>query len=682
MHWIDSETQALLDSLIESLPTARLLLLVNYRPEYQHGWGSKTYYTQLRIDPLPPESAHELLQALLGSDSSLAPLKQLLIERTEGNPFFIEESIRTLVESKLLAGERGNYRLARPIESTQVPATVQAVLAARIDRLPPDEKRLLQSAAVLGKDVRFVLLQAIADQSEEEINRGLVRLQAAEFLYETSLFPEIEYTFKHALTHEVAYGSVLQERRRVLHMQIVKAIERLYPDRLSEHVELLAHHASRGDLWEKAVAYLHEAGRKAAARSAYKEAASYFEQALEALRHLPESHQSLEQGLNVRVDLGPALIAMKGFGAPEVERTYAQARELCQQLGDTPQLFPVLWGLARVHDSRGELNVGRELGEQLLALAQRGKDPALLLEAHHTLWATLANHGDLTSARTHIEQGFALYDPQKHKHHAFLYGGHDPGVCCGAFATPVLWQLGYPEQALRRSQDALSLARQLSHPYSTAHALFWAAWLQYHRGEPEALQALVEESIALASEHGFSQRLAQGNIMRGWLLVEEGDKQAGIAQMLECAAAEEGRRTSVRVNVYYAALLAEAYRKTGQPVEGLKIITKALASVQQQAAFRHYEAELYRIQGELLLSQKTSNDEQAETCFKDALDISCREHAKSLELRAAMSLSRLWYDQGKKAEARQLLADIYGWFTEGFDTADLKAAKALLEELS
>jgi class 3 adenylate cyclase len=240
LHWIDSETQAVLDSLVESLPTARMLLLVNYRPEYQHSWGSKTYYSQLRIDPLPPESAGELLQALLGDDTSLLPLKPLLIERTEGNPFFLEESVRTLIETNFLTGERGNYRSAKPIERTQVPATVQAVLAARIDRLPPEEKRLLQSAAVVGKDVPFILLQAIADQTEQELRHGLTRLQSAEFLYETSLFPEIEYTFKHALTHEVAYGSVLQERRRVLHGQIVEAIERLYPDRLVEQVERIA----------------------------------------------------------------------------------------------------------------------------------------------------------------------------------------------------------------------------------------------------------------------------------------------------------------------------------------------------------------------------------------------------------------------------------------------------------
>ena len=252
LHWVDSETQSFLDSLIDSLPTAALLLLVNYRPEYRHGWGSKTYYSQLRIDPLPPESAEELLQAVLGDDASLQPLKQVLIERTEGNPFFLEESIRTLIETKVLLGERGKYHLAGSFEITRVPATVHAVLAARIDRLSADEKRLLQSAAVIGKDVPFVLLQAIAGLSEEELRRELGQLQAAEFVYETRLFPDLEYTFKHALTHEVAYGSVLQERRRALHASIAEAIERLYPDRLVEQVELLAHHAFHGELWEKA----------------------------------------------------------------------------------------------------------------------------------------------------------------------------------------------------------------------------------------------------------------------------------------------------------------------------------------------------------------------------------------------------------------------------------------------
>src|SRR6516162_990267 len=280
LHWIDSETQALLNSLVESLPTAQLLLLVNYRPEYQHGWGSKTYYTQLRLDPLPAVSADELLQALLGDDPSLVPLKSLLIARTEGNPFFLEESVRTLVETGVLVGEHGAYRLAQAILTVQVPATVQAVLAARIDRLPPEEKRLLQTAAVIGTEVPLPLLQAIAELPEDAVQRGLAHLQAAEFLYETRLFPAPEYTFKHALTHEVAYHSLLLERRRVLHARIVEALEVLAGDRVAEHVERLAHHTLRGEVWDKAVTYCRQAGEKAMARSAYHEAVGSFEQAL------------------------------------------------------------------------------------------------------------------------------------------------------------------------------------------------------------------------------------------------------------------------------------------------------------------------------------------------------------------------------------------------------------------
>jgi class 3 adenylate cyclase len=307
LHWIDAETQALLDSLVESLPTARLMLLVNYRPEYQHSWGSKTYYTQLRLDPLPPASADEFLQALLGDDPSLAPLKQLLIARTEGNPFFLEESVRTLVETGVLVGERGTYRLARPLESLQVPATVQAVLAARIDRLPAEEKRLLQTAAVIGTEVPWPLLQAIADEPEEALHRGLAHVQAAEFLYETSLFPERVYTFKHALTHEVAYGGLLRERQRLLHARIVAAIEQCDADRLADQVERLAHHALRGEVWDKTVAYFRQAGDKALARSASREAVTCFEQALVALAHLPEGRERNEQAIDVRFGLRNAL---------------------------------------------------------------------------------------------------------------------------------------------------------------------------------------------------------------------------------------------------------------------------------------------------------------------------------------------------------------------------------------
>jgi predicted ATPase len=681
LHWIDSETEAFLDSLIESLPTARFLLLVNYRPEYQHGWGSKTYYSQIRIDPLPPASAMEVLGALLGNDRALMPLKDLLIARTEGTPFFLEESVRTLVEMNVLTGERGDYRLAKSIESIHVPASVQAVLAARIDRLTLEAKQLLQCASVIGKDFPFALLPGVAELSEEELRRELGHLQAAEFIYETRLFPDLEYTFKHALTHEVAYASLLQGRRGALHARIVEAIEKLYSDRLTEQVELLAHHATRGELWDKAVEYLHQAGKKAAGHSATREAIAYFEQALESLKHLPENRFTIEKAINVRVDLGPTLISMKGFGATEVEENYTRARVLCEQFGETPQLFPVLWGLARMHDVRGELKVGRELGGQLLTLAQRVQDPALLLEAHHELWANLSALGELTAARTHTEQGFALYDPQQHKHHAFLYGGHDPGVCSGYHAAEVLWLLGYPDQALRRSRESLALARGLSHPSTMANVLFFAAWFHQHRGEWQTVEARVEEGLRLVTEQGFSRWLAQAAFLQGWLLVERGQKEAGVAQMVEALVTERAGIGVARWTALFVASLAEAYGKTGQISEGLRVVSEELANADVTECCC-YEAELHRIKGELLFKEAAADEGEAEAYFRNALKIARSQSAKSLELRAVMSMSRLWQRQGKKAEARDSLAEIYGWFTEGFDTADLKQAKLLLDELA
>ena len=679
LHWIDSETQTLLDNLIETLPTTRLLLLLNYRPEYQHAWGNKTFYTQLRVDPLPAENAGELLAALLGDYAALQPLKRILLDRTEGNPFFLEESVRALVETKFLTGERGSYRLEKPLGTTQVPATVQAVLAARIDRLPPEEKRLLQSAAVVGKDVPFALLQAIAEQSAEELRQRLTRLQAAEFLYETSLFPDLEYTFKHALTHEVAYGSLLQERRRALHAKIVEAIERLYPDRLSEHVELLAHHASRGELWEKAVEYLQQAGKKAASRSAPLEAIAHFEQALQALNHIPENRQTIEQAIRIRVDLGPLLIVTLSFAASEVEANYKKARELCDRIGNTANLFPILWGLARMHDSRGELRRGQNLGEQLLHLAQEAGDSALLLEAHHELWANLSIQGDLVSARLHIEQGFALYDREKHRHHAFLYGGHDPAVCCAFHSAEVLWLLGYPDQALQKSRDSLELARELSHSSTLSFALAFAAWFHQFRGEQHAVQERMEEGIRLATEKGLALGRANVRFLEGWLVAEGGQWQQGIAQMSNFLI--ERGRASGRWMSHCAALLADAYRKSGQPAEGLEVLNNALARVDRTDC-RYYEAELHRRKGELLLMESVPATVQAEASFQNALTVARRQSAKSWELRASMSLSRLWQRQGKRDEARKLLAEIYGWFTEGFDTADLKEAKTLLDELT
>jgi class 3 adenylate cyclase/tetratricopeptide (TPR) repeat protein len=404
LHWIDAETQALLDSLVESLPTARLLLLVNYRPEYQHGWSSKTSYTQLRLDPLPPASADELLQALLGSDPSLAPLTPLLVARTQGNPFFLEESVRTLVETGVLVGERGGYQLAKPLDTLQVPATVQALLAARIDRLAPEDKRLLQTAAVIGTEVPWPLLQVIADASDEALHRGMAHLQVAEFLYETSLFPEREHTFKHALTHEVAYGSLLQERRRVLHTRIVEAIE-AFPDRLADQVERLAHHALRGEVWDKAVAYFCQAGEKALARSANREAVTCFEQALVALERLPESHVRHEQAIDIRFGLRNALQVQLEFG--RVFTYLREAEVLAQALGDQRRLGRVAAYMANDFQAIGDLQHAVEVGQRALALAKTLGDAALQVVLHLFLSRAYYVLGDYPQAINLARQNVA-----------------------------------------------------------------------------------------------------------------------------------------------------------------------------------------------------------------------------------------------------------------------------------
>ncbi|MFQ5830292.1 MAG: tetratricopeptide repeat protein, partial [Candidatus Methylomirabilia bacterium] len=465
----------------------------------------------------------------------------------------------------------------------------------------------------------------------------------------------LEYTFKHGLTYQVTYNSLLQERRRALHARTVAALEALYPDRLAEQVERLAHHAFRSEVWPEAVAYLHQAGTKAMARSAYGEALGFFQQALSALAHLPENMETLMRTIDILVELGPALMATKGFTAPEVEASYNRARGLCDRVGGSPQLFPVLWGLWMFNQQRGQTETAQELGEQLLTVAEREGDPSLLLQAHHALWTTL----------------------QQHRSHAFRYGGHDPGVCCRNFLARTLWLLGYPDQALQSAQEALSLARELSQPLTTALALNYAAWTHYHRGEREDAAARAEGVVALAREQGFSVWMAHGSMLLGRLMVEERRGEEGIAQLHRGLAAITRQGVGGR-EVFFLCLLADAYGKQHQTEKALEVLAEALAKTETHIE-RYYEPELHRLRGELL-ADVASQD--AQTCFRQAIDVARRQSAKSLELRALISLSRLWRQQGKKEAVREILGETYGWFTEGFDTADLKEAKALLEELS
>jgi predicted ATPase/class 3 adenylate cyclase len=679
LHWIDSETQAVLDDLVESLPTARILLLVNYRPEYQHAWANKNYYIRLRLDPLPPHSAGEILNSVLGNEHGLESLKQLLIDRTEGNPFFLEESIRTLVETKVLLGERGSYRLEKPMAGTQVPATVQAVLAARIDRLPSGEKRLLQSASVIGKDFSFALLQAIVELPHEPLRHGLTHLQAAEFLYETTFFPDLEYTFKHALTHEVTYQSLLRSNRQNCHERIARILEERFPDVRETQPQLLAHHYTEASLGARAIPYWQRAGERANERAANAEAVNYFSKGLELLKAVPDTPESLQRKLSLYTLLGRTLKDVRGYGDPEVEEAYTRARELCRHIGEAPQLFPTLLGLSIYFVVRAELQTARDLGQQLLDMAHRVQDSVLLVEAHYVLGVTCFWLGEFDLARKYLERGIEQYDPHRHQSHIMLFG-QDEGVVCLCRAAVDLWYLGYPDQALTRGTEALTLAQQLSHPASLAYVLYWLAFLYHQRRELQKTREWTDASMALSAEQGFGYWPPLGTILQGWMLSEDGEVTEGIRRIRDGLVALQASGNQIQ-RAYSLGLLANAHKQLGQIDEGLTVLDDALAAIDKTAG-RWAEAELHLIKGELLMRQAASNLQQAEICFNQALAVARGQSAKSLELRAAMSLSRLWHMQGKRQEARKLLAEIYVWFTEGFDTADLKDAKALLDELT
>jgi predicted ATPase len=621
-------------------------------------------------------------------EAPLQDIKRFILEKTEGNPFFMEEIVQALVEQGVVVRDPAAGVGLRPVPTinlaeVRVPATVQGILSSRIDHLSPDDKALLQTLAIMGKEFSFSLLTQVVSKPEAELQTQLAHLQAAEFIYEQPAFPEPEYTFKHALTQEVAYHSVLIERRKGLHERTAQAIEGLFPARLEDHYSELAYHYSRSGNTPKAVEYLHLAGQQAVQRSANAEAITHLTTALELLSALPDTPERAQRELGLHLTLGPVLMNSRGFAAPEVGVLYTRARELCPQGGDPTQLFPVLFGLWLFSFLRAELPRARELGEQLLRLAQQAHDATLLLAAHRALGPTLLWQEELPLAREHLEQGIALYDPQQHRSSAFVYG-IDLGMTCRSFAAWVLWFLGYPDQALQRSHEAITLAQELSHPYSLGFALEFTADLHQFRRERRLAQERAEAAMALAAEQGFPLALSQAASLRGWALAEQGQGAEGIAQIRQGLATWRATGAELR-QTYFLTLLAEAYGTGGQVAEGLRVVAEALAVV-DKAGERLWEAELYRLKGQLTLRSSISHlssqvEEEAEACFLKAIEIARRQQAKSLELRAVMSLSRLWQQQSKKDEAQQMLSEIYGWFTEGFDTKDLREAKALLAEL-
>jgi predicted ATPase len=678
LHWTDPTTLEFMNLLIDQTPTASLLVLLTCRSHFQPAWHHRSYLTEITVNRLSPTQVEQIVHGM--TDGKTLPHEVLaqIVAKTDGVPLFVEEITKAILEAGQLTARDGHYALTGAFSTFAIPATLQDSLMARLDRLVT-AKAVAQYAAVIGRQFAYDVLQAVSQLDEATLQRELGRLVEAELLYQRGLPPQAYYFFKHALIQDAAYESLLKSTRQQYHQRIAQVLEAQFPETAETQPELLAHHCTEAGLTGQSVAYWYKAGQRAIERSAHMEAINHLTKGLELLKTLPETPQRLQREVDMHIALGASLTATKGYAAPEVEQTYRYARQLCQHLEDPYQLFPVLRGLYGYYHVRAALQTAHGLGEQLLTLAQQVQDGGMLPAAHRALGATLHLLGAVAAAHTHYAQGIALYDLQQHRAYAFLYG-EDAGVVCGSHDAWALWHLGYPDQGLTRSQEAVTLARQVAHPFSLSFVLSFAATLHQFRREVRATQEYAEAAIRLATEQGFSFWMAFGSILRGWALARQGQAQKGIEQLHQGMMAR--RATGAELGrTYWLALLAEAHGTMGQPKAGLNALAEALTQAERTGE-RWYESELYRLKGALLLQQSSDHHAEAENCFHHALDIARTQQAKSFELRAATSLARLWQQQGNRQEARDLLAPVYNWFTEGFDTLDLQDAKALLDELA
>jgi class 3 adenylate cyclase/tetratricopeptide (TPR) repeat protein len=671
LHWVDAETQSLLDLLGDSIGTAPILMMVNYRPEYEHRWSNKTYYTQLRLDPLGSQNAAEMVSELVGDADELQSVKGLIVARTEGNPFFMEEMVRALFDQEVLT-RNGVVRVAKPLASIQIPPTVQGILAARIDQLAPAEKELLQTLAVIGKEFPFGLVRRVIQSAENELMRGLARLQLGEFIYEQPAFPESEYTFKHALTQEVAYNSVLIERRRELHERTAIALEELFAGKLDEQIDALAHHYSRSGNAAKAVGFLQRAAEQARTRSAYDDAIGYVNEALRLLAELPESWERDRDEITIQGIRGLLLAATQGFAAADLAQCLNRGLELCKRIGEGPEMYGVMFGLWNFNLARNRLDDAMKLAEKILNLSRLMNTELAEAGAHSAFGATCLWRGEFSAACQHLEQANAIYDRDIGRYLPMYKARVVPSRAQTSWA---LWMIGYPDRAHARAEEALAFAARLGSPFSTVYALMHAIALNHLRGDYSMIRPRAETMIQIAREQGYPYWSAVASVVIGRVLVGEGNHDAGIIQMRDAMITLRDTGGELVYN-YALSLLAESYLMGHEPDRGLETVAEAFKGIETSGQHMH-EAELWRLRGELLILHGGAETE-AESSFYRALQVAQGQQARSWELRAATSLARLLIAQHRQDEARSNLAPILARFTEGFESTDLKEAATLL----
>jgi predicted ATPase/class 3 adenylate cyclase len=678
LQWADPSTLEMLGLILEQTPTVPMLHVLTSRPQFEPPWPTRSHMTPITLNRLERPQVEALIAHLARGKALPAEVVEHLVTKTDGVPLYVEELTKMLLASDLLREEESCYTLTGPLRSVAIPDTLQDSLMARLDQMNT-AKEVAQLGAVLGRDFPFALIQAISPQDEASLQTGLAQLVEAELLYQRGRPPRARYIFKHAMIQDAAYASLLRSSRQHIHQRIAQQLEQQFPETVETQPELVAHHYTEAACPDQAIVYWQQAGQQAAQRAAMQEAVRHLTTGLALLDALPETPARIQQELDLHMALGPVLMATRGNAAAEVEQTYTRARALCQQLGETPQLFVALRGLWRFYQDGGRLATAREVAEQLLTLAQHQHDATRRMVAHVSLGATLTMMGAFTAARTHLEQGTALTDPEAQRTLALRYGVA-PGAQCLVYAAHTLWCLGAPDQARERSQAACTLAQELEHPLSQAGSLHLAARLHLLWGEAQAAQDQAEALIALATEHTLPQYVALGRCILGWAQAAQGHGAEGVTLLHQGVTDVQAMGNRV-VQPVYLPILAAVSGTLGQVDAGLHTVTEAL-DVAEQTGVRWYEAETYRIKGTLLLLHQAVPDvAQAEACFQQALDMARRQEAKSWELRAATSLARLWQSQDKRQDAYDLLAPVYGSFTEGFDTADLKESKALLDGL-
>jgi len=676
LHWIDKTSEEFLDYLIGWMANTPILLILLYRPEYTHQWGSKSYYTKIGLDQLGTASSSELVQAMLEEGEVAAELKELILNRAAGNPLFMEEFTHSLLENGTIQKKDQQFVLGTKTSDIRVPDTIQAIIAARMDRLEDNLKRTMQVASVIGRDFAFRILQTITEM-REELKSNLLNLQGLEFIYEKTLFPELEYIFKHALTQEVAYNSLLLARRKETHEKIGNAIEELFPSRLEEFYEVLAHHFEKADVPEKALDYLYQAGNRAVQLSANTEAIEFFRRGLKLLEGLPQTQEKNKLELRLQLSLTGPLIAIKGHGTPEMNQAFDRARQLAEQTGETSEIYRLMYGKYATHIMQAENLEALEEGKRFLSIAQKGSEEAMVMIGSRIVGMIFTMMGQFHAARANLENALALYNPQLHKPLAFSFG-QNPKTTAQLVLSWGLWALGFSETALNYAKEAQLYAQKTNHPNTYGQALFYSFITHQCAGDIESAEEITKSLKDYSSEHKLAMWLICANFCEGWMFVQNGEPGKGVQHIKKILV--DYQRAGVKYMLTFIwSLLLDGYLAFGEVNEGLKIANEATEFVHETDE-RFWEAEIHRQKGELL--QMKGAEEEAETSFKKAISVAQDQEAKSWELKATISLSRLLPSQGKKEEARQVLSEIYAWFTEGFDTADLKEAKTLLDELS